>query len=230
MTDLSERTDAPGPLDVPGEGSPVDESDALAPVIHFVPVEGEQLEHLATERRGPLRWMASLVLSAQAVVRKESSLRSAPEARPSEPAPAGARRPGRRRAEMEAARRRRLRRARRSRGARAARQPLMATATAPATARATTTAPATSAGSNIQNAPDGPEPMPGSGWTWSADDERSWEAWEANATAGDTDGRLASLGTELERPLPAPVRLAHRVGGRRLSRGGGRRRPPGDDD
>ncbi|MGI8752369.1 MAG: hypothetical protein ACR2MN_08670 [Acidimicrobiales bacterium] len=77
-----------------------------------------------------------------------------------------------------------------------------------------------------------PEPMPGSGWSWNADDEQSWEVWEANGTAGDTDRRLASLDTELERPLPAPVRLAQLVGGRRFLRLGGRgdrKRPTADD-
>jgi hypothetical protein len=74
-----------------------------------------------------------------------------------------------------------------------------------------------------------PEPMPASGWSWNAEDEKSWEAWEATATTGDTDLRLASLDTDLARPLPAPVRWAQLVGGGRLSRRGGRRRPVVDD-
>jgi hypothetical protein len=226
MTDLSERTESTEQPDPPT--APDAHPAAGPPVIQFVPVEGERLEHLATERRGPVRWTASMVLVCQALVRKTPPPPSDPQVSPGgvvdAPAP-GSGAQARSRAEGQAARRRRVQRAQRVRLARfaggAAWLAIPAGRVSSGYAAAATGSPGR----------PGPAPMPGSGWAWNAEDEKSWEAWEASAT-GDTDHQLASLDSELERPLPAPVRWARLVGGRNGRSVAGRaerRRNPADD-
>jgi hypothetical protein len=205
MTDLSERTERTErtqPSDPPA--APDAHPAAGPPVIQFVPAEGERLEQLATERRGPVRWTASAVLTCQALVRRTPPSPDDPPIAPAGvvDAPMPVPRPdASRQAGHLAARRRRVQ------PAQPARVP-----------RPALGLPA-------------PAPMPGSGWAWNAHDEKSWEAWEACATS-DTDHRLASLDSDLERPLPAPVRWARFVGGRKGRSPAGRaeRRENPDDD
>lgn len=59
--------------------------------------------------------------------------------------------------------------------------------------------------------PARPGPTPNSGWSWSPDDDRTWDAWEATDATGGTDRRLATLGADLERPLPTAVRWARQL-------------------
>lgn len=181
-TDLSERTDHPGRCNLssgPDPAAPDQDPAALPPVIHFVPIEGERLEHLATERRGPLRWAASVVLGVQALARRDLRSPAPPltrrwaagtPGRTGSPPEAG--RTGRSRAEAQAARRRRARRARRARWAGEGRRSVGALAAGGLAGAETTGVEATGAPSPATVVP---APMPGSGWTWNPADEQSWE-------------------------------------------------------
>lgn len=212
------------------EGS-VTLADPALGSAEFEPLEGERLEHLASRRRGPLRWAAGLVLAVQAG-RQPSEDRGDEAFSPEENddwAPGAWAGEFRRRPRTPA----QLRRSVLRRGGRPGLRPVEGTTDLTselqalvcdelAAASPTPCAPAAVSGPfpvtaepESAEAPGARPVAPISGWVGTAEDEEAWQQWASDPAASDRDGQLADLGAALSRRLPGPLRLAERLGRRR---------------